>query len=534
MTDAVEKFLKPILKACEGKRYLFRGTTERCSEEGPKEINSILYRWAVKKEVKFYEKYSPFNIEEEILKKTKRHFADSASNIEILTDLQHSQGKTNLIDFSRNLYIALFFACDGKHKEKPGELIILDPAKIEEKLDVVYAELQSFSDPFLIEPANTQTSQKRVTFQNSVFIYPPSGYINKDLCEIIPVPANIKQPILDHLREVHNIYTDTIYNDLIGFIANEKNYETTSVLVFQGVASYNKNKYKEAIGYYDKAIELDPNNARIYNTRGVAKDKLGKHQEAIVDYNKVIELSPNNAEAYYNRGIAKNRLGEHQKAIVDCDKAIELNPNDADYYSNRGFAKGELRQYQEEIADYNKAIELDPNNAIAYNNRGNAKNNLGQYLEAIADCDKAIELDPNNVRTYNNRGFAKSNWGQHQEAIADYEKAIELKPNNADAYSGRGVVKGKLGQYQEAISDFSKAIELNPKYADTYYNRGVAKYKLGQHQEAIVDCDKAIELNPKYAEAYHNRSLAYQALGRNQEADEDFKMAAKLKSDEAS
>ena len=498
MTDTVEKFLNRILKACEGKRYLFRGTTK--SHE---EINSSLYRWAIGNNVVFHQEYSPFNIEKEILEKAKRHFADSASNIEILTDLQHLQqdhGKTNLIDFSRNLYIALFFACDEEHHKEAGELLLLDSAKIEEKLDVVYEDLKSSSGPFLIEPANTQTSQKRVTFQNSVFVYLPSGYINRNLCKIIPVPADLKRSILEHLREIHNIHTDTIYNDLIGFIANEKNYETAAVLVFQGLASDNKGEYEEAIEKYNEAIELNSNYAETYNNRGVVKNKLRKYQEAIADYDKTIELNPNYAIAYSNRGNAKNNLGQYQEAIADHDKAIELNPNYADAYNNRGIAKDNLELHPEAIADYDKTIELNPNCAGAYSNRGITKSKLGLHQEAISDFDKAIELDLNNAIVYSNRGAVKGNWGQHQEAIADFDKAIELAPNDAEAYN----------------------------------NRGRAKYELAQHQEAIVDYNKAIEFSPKYADAYHNRGLAKQALERTQEADEDFKMAAKLRGDEAS
>lgn len=393
MTDTVEKFLKPILKGCEGKRYLFRGTTQSYSERGAKEINSSLYRWARDEGVVFHKKYGPFNIEEEILKKAKRHFADSASNIEILTNLQHFQGKTNLIDFSRNLYIALFFACDEEHHKDPGELIILDPAKIgKERQEIDYTDLQSYSYPFPIEPANTQFSQKRVTFQNSVFVYPPSGYINRDLCRFEKVPANLKQPILDHLREIHNIHTDTIYNDLIGFIANEKNYETVAVLFYQGLALDNKGKYEEAMEKYDEAIKLNSSYPELYNNRGLAKKNLRQYQEAIIDYDKAIELKPDYIEAYDNRGNAKNNLGQYQEAIVDYNKAIELNPNNATAYNNRGTAKSYMGQHQEAIADYSKAIELNPKYADAYHNRGEANQALGREQEADEDFEMAAKL----------------------------------------------------------------------------------------------------------------------------------------------
>ena len=434
MNDKVKKFLNRILEDCEGKHYLFRGTTQSYSKNGIDEINSSLYRWARDEDVVFHEKYSPFDMEEEIIKKAKRHYADSTSKIEILTDLQHFHGKTNLIDFSRNLYIALFFACygDGEHQEKDGELILLDSAKIgEEKQEIMYTELQLSSDPFPIEPANTQSSQKRVTSQSSVFVYPPSGYINNDLCKIITVPANLKQPILDHLREIHNIHTDTIYNDLIGFIANEKNYEIASVLFYQGFALYNKGEYKEAIEKYDEAIELNPNYAGFYNNRGLAKSELGQHQEAISDLNKAIELNPIFSEAYSNRGLAKDNLGQHQEAIVDYDKAIVLEPNYASAYNNRGLAKDNLGKYQAAIVDYNKSIELDPNNAIAYNNRGVAKNFLGQEQEAIVDYDKAIELNPVFAGAYKNRGLVNKALGRTQESDEDFKMAIKLKSDEA-------------------------------------------------------------------------------------------------------
>ena len=390
MTNTVEKFLIDCLKTCEGKRYLFRGTTE--SHE---EINSSLYRWA-KDKVVFHEKYSPFNMEKEILERAKTHFADSASNIEMLTDLQHLQqdhGKTNLIDFSRNLYIALFFACDEEHHKEGGELILLDSANIVKKSDVIYAELQSSSDPFLIEPANTQISQKRVTFQNSVFVYPPSGYINKkDWCKIITVPTELKQLILEHLRKIHNIHTDTIYNDLIGFVANEKNYETSAVLFHQGLASSNKGEYEEAIQKYNEAVELNPNHAEFYNNRGNVKNKLRQYQEAISDFNKAIELDPNDAKAYHNRGVAKCHLEQYREAVSDFNKAIELDPNDAKTYYNRGRAEYDLEQYQEVIADCDKAIDLEPNYEDAYQLRGVAKQALGRAQEADEDFKMAAKL----------------------------------------------------------------------------------------------------------------------------------------------
>ncbi len=59
-----------------------------------------------------------------------------------------------------------------------------------------------------------------------------------------------------------------------------------------------------------------------YNNRGNAKVDLGLKEQALKDYDKAIELDPNDADAYNNRGNAKNNLGLNIQAIKDFEKAI--------------------------------------------------------------------------------------------------------------------------------------------------------------------------------------------------------------------
>ena len=54
--------------------------------------------------------------------------------------------------------------------------------------------------------------------QKSIFARPPEGFIDFNDVITIPIPANLKQWILIHLRNFQDISTQTIYNDLHGFI----------------------------------------------------------------------------------------------------------------------------------------------------------------------------------------------------------------------------------------------------------------------------------------------------------------------------
>jgi len=86
-------------------------------------------------------------------------------------------------------------------------------------------------------------------------------------------------------------------------------------------------------------------------------------------YNKAIELNPNDSNAYNNKGLALAGLKRHQEAIECFNKAIELNPNYSIAYCSKGSALGSLERHQESIECYNKAIEFNPNYSFAYNNK---------------------------------------------------------------------------------------------------------------------------------------------------------------------
>ncbi|MGB6873762.1 MAG: tetratricopeptide repeat protein [Dehalococcoidia bacterium] len=118
----------------------------------------------------------------------------------------------------------------------------------------------------------------------------------------------------------------------------------------------------------------------------------GKREFEAHEFNKAIELNPDNADAYYKRGDAYSEIGDYDKAIADYNEAIELNPSDALAYFNRGYAYGEIGDYEKAIVDYSKAIELNPSDALAYYNRGLDYHNKGEVLKAVSDLEKCIGL----------------------------------------------------------------------------------------------------------------------------------------------
>ena len=394
MKVKIQEKIQVILDKCSTGKYIFRGENKEYGK-----VSSGLYRQYCQRDdskpvndsnpttndpLIDNEHFFVSSVEQDIVEKVRQHIRPNALNIEVLTELQHYGGKTALLDFSKDLHIALFFACDGNF-DKNGRVIFFKTSELTESTEINYNQIDTTKHT-LISPIG---KNPRVIFQSSIFVHSPKGYL--EVCEgdIIEIESNLKKPLLDYLSKYFNINTETIYNDIQGFISNQHNHSTAEIEFYRGYANANLGKYKEAITNYDKAIELNPQRAEVYNNRGIAKSTLGEPEEAIEDYDKAIKLNPQLSEAYNNRGSANCDLGNHEDAIEDYDKAIDLNPEFAKLYNNRGSANLNLKNHEEAIEDYDKAIELDPQYVDAYYNRGATNATLKNYKEAKIDCANA-------------------------------------------------------------------------------------------------------------------------------------------------
>ena len=162
----------------------------------------------------------------------------------------------------------------------------------------------------------------------------------------------------------------------------------------KGYSFHISNQYEEAIMAYTRVLDINPLNAKAYNSRGIAWAKKGNHDRAIADYNKALEINPRDAKAYNNRGIAWADKGNHDRSIADYNKALDINPRYAKAYYNRGNAWADKGNHDKAIADYNMALEIDPRYAEAYCCRGLAWADKGDFWQASADARKGLSLNP--------------------------------------------------------------------------------------------------------------------------------------------
>jgi tetratricopeptide (TPR) repeat protein len=238
--------------------------------------------------------------------------------------------------------------------------------------------------------------------------------------------------------------------------------------------------------------------AGFWSNKGASLYGLSRYEEAIGCFDKALEIQPRNAGAWSNKGIALAALRQHEQAIGCFDQALTIDPRDAYAWSNKGNVLQALRRHEEAIRCFDKALEIQPRDEVAWGNKGIALDALGLYLEAIVCYDSALTIDPRLGPTWNNKGNALKALGQHQEAIRCYDKWLAMDPRISIAWNNKGTALHALGRHEQAIACYDKALAIDPSHANAWYNKALSEDQLRHWREAASSYRKVIEFAPPH------------------------------------
>ena len=342
----VHKKIKEILNECAGGEYIFRG-----EKENYEYISSGLYRYYCgtergAKDPLIDPKHFSVIWQKDIVQRAGRHFHENISQIGILTELQHHGGKTTLIDFTHNLHAALFFACNGSFKED-GRVILINEAglkRIKDWGDDIYTD---GNEHIFIPPVGKNT---RAIFQSGVFVHSQKGFIDEkylnDNMKKIPIEKDMKGDILDYLKKRFGIHTDTVYNDMHGFIQNKENYFVQDANLYVGIEYMRNQKDGEAEKHFTEYIDSVADErlfaphlfrAIVRNRMAIAMNKTDLHKLALKDINKAMSIGSKDGK--------------------DINKAMSIGSKDGFEYLIRADIRSALNQFSDALADYRIAYD---------------------------------------------------------------------------------------------------------------------------------------------------------------------------------
>jgi tetratricopeptide (TPR) repeat protein len=291
----------------------------------------------------------------------------------------------------------------------------------------------------------------------------------------------------------------------------------------RGIAHHAMDDVERALSDYDEAIRLDTGNALAHVDRGILiATRKADMRKAIGDFDRALALVPDNVDTLILRGNAYTSVGEHGRALADLDRAAALAPDNPRAFMVRGLVNARLGDMQRAFTDYNMALSLDPKYVDALVNRAAIYSLNGNTEKALADLDKAIELQPDHALANYNRGYANFARQDYDKAIADYTRAIKADARMSWAFNNRCLTRMVVGrELAEAVSDCDEALKLQPDNVQTRETRGFVFLKLGEKDIALREYNTALRTDPDRPLALYGRGLVRVAKGdvKNGETD---------------
>ena len=111
------------------------------------------------------------------------------------------------------------------------------------------------------------------------------------------------------------------------------------------------------------AVLHTPKRSGAWNTLGRIQLQMGKRKEAIGSFEKAVELNPRSSYAQNNLGLALIYEKRFEQAVDALEQAVELEPVEAYMWNNLGMAYEQLDRLEEARDAYGKAVEMESDRA---------------------------------------------------------------------------------------------------------------------------------------------------------------------------
>lgn len=314
---------------------------------------------------------------------------------------------------------------------------------------------------------------------------------DRKLADILLVQEDISRDIFENLRLKLNV--------------EEKKHLEAYRFYLKGRNAWNKRtaeSLQQGIGYFQQAIDIDPNYAPAY--AGLAdcynmlvvygasqpKDGFPKAKEAAI---KALEIDESLAEAHTSLAFIKFRWDRDRvEAEREFQQAIKLKPTYApahQWYSSFLVA---LERFDEAIAEAKRTEELEPLSFTASSHLGWIYYLAGQSDRAIEQCTKILALDPSSFPARRYRGLAYEQKGMYREAIDEFQKGVKVSGSPL-MLALLGHAFAASGQKAEAEHVLSELRDLQGRQYVSAYTVGAIYAGLGEKDQAFKWLEKASE-----------------------------------------
>ena len=219
---------------------------------------------------------------------------------------------------------------------------------------------------------------------------------------------------------------------------------------------------REAVGFYEQAVQLDPNFA-------IAWARLSRADAHRYFFN------PSDTASTARRDAAKRAL----------ENAQRLEPNSPETLLALGYYQyWVLRDFGPAKTTFERVIKALPGSSEAPWALGLITRREERWDESIYHFERALALDPHNVGLLVVTAWTYTNLRQFPAALRLYDRALDIKPNDPDVMAAKAGIYQAQGNLQEAARFLSETNGQTP--SDDMFGTKIVQLRLERNYDEAI------------------------------------------------
>ncbi|HEV2134768.1 MAG TPA: tetratricopeptide repeat protein [Terracidiphilus sp.] len=345
---------------------------------------------------------------------------------------------------------------------------------------------------------NKQPDKAEAQFKTAQAIEPDSEDVVLNLVRVYAESGNIKEAA----QVIQNVPAES----------------RTPKMEFALGAAYQQMKdSKDAIAAYQRANQMDPEDARTLSALAEALLTNNQLDEALKEYKKLAAADPEEPGPLVHIAEIQRKQGQYEDALATIKKARGIDPKDPEGGYNEALLYDILGQFDQAAHTYQQMVDLTSHANGAYtpeekNNRSFFLDKLaGVYVEqnkiedAVAEYQKMIDMGGDDaVRGYEQQAEAYQGAHEPDKAIEALRSGVAAHPKNTDlklilagSLADQGGAKNDSAEIDQAFNMVKALLTNKSSDLNIWESMAQMNIRLKRWKDAEDNLDKAEPLVTK-------------------------------------
>ena len=315
--------------------------------------------------------------------------------------------------------------------------------------------------------------------------------------------------------------------------ANNKDKEVKRLLV-EGKINLDQHHFQQALGMFNAALKIDPDNTEALLHQGHAYFYLGNPDESIASFKKALAINPSYLPALESMAKVSQATKNYLEAMKAYEQMLRLNPSNLQPLVNIADLYHQMKYYWQAIDVFEKILKEYPNFVPAQIGIGQAYQQLALFEKAeetylaalskepqnkaaqvylsqialptedrvseITAIEDEIIASPSDPNLYLKLCMLYDSIGSRTRFLGSVYRLLEVDPNNIEGVRMLAIYYEGTRKYIESMQYYLRLIDLDPTNPSSHYRLGLLYLKAKDMDRAIEEFRWAVDLQPKNPE----------------------------------